>query len=74
MNVCRYTHEAWKEMISNCSIIGDTVGTFNTGNALQNTPCTTSAEVDSMVSRDTATTTNNNTTTTTTTVTTTFLV
>jgi len=40
VEVIKYTHDAWKEMISNCSIRGDTVGTFNTGNTLQGTPCT----------------------------------
>merc|ERR1712002_1097991 len=40
MEVISYTNMAWREMISNCSISGESVGSFNTGNFLQNTECT----------------------------------
>jgi len=53
VDVISYTHQAWKEMIRNCSIAGDKVGTFNTANSLQDTPCSVGTskargEVDSM--------------------------
>ena len=34
----------WKEMITNCSISGEDVGSFNTANTLQATPCSISSE------------------------------
>jgi len=53
VEVIRYTHQAWREMIGNCSISGEKVGSFNTGNSLQATTCSVSItkakeEVDSM--------------------------
>jgi len=39
VKVISYTNLAWKEMIHNCSISGESVGTFNTANALQGTAC-----------------------------------
>jgi len=42
--VIRYTHVTWKEMIGNCSISGEEVGSFNTGNTLQGSACTLDKE------------------------------
>jgi len=42
--VISYTNLAWQEMISNCSISGDKVGSFNTANFLQDTECTIDQE------------------------------
>jgi len=39
VEVISYTNELWKEMVTNCSISGENVGTFNTANALQETVC-----------------------------------
>ena len=39
-----YTNRAWKERITNCSISGENVGSFNTGNTLQGTDCTIDKE------------------------------
>jgi len=39
MEVISYTNLAWMEMITNCSISGENVGSFNTGNFLQGTEC-----------------------------------
>jgi len=39
IDVIKYTNEAWKEMINNCSISGKDVGSFNTANSLQDSKC-----------------------------------
>eukprot|EP00092_Neocalanus_flemingeri_P044439 GFUD01049285.1.p1 GENE.GFUD01049285.1~~GFUD01049285.1.p1 ORF type:complete len:348 (-),score=95.20 GFUD01049285.1:43-1086(-) len=42
--VISFTHKAWKEMINNCSISGEDVGSFNTGNTQQGSACTVGRE------------------------------
>lgn len=44
IDVIRHTHEMWKEMINNCSISGENVGSFNTANTLQQTQCSITKE------------------------------
>jgi len=43
-NVISHNHEMWREMIANCSITGDDVGSFNTANTLQQTQCSITEE------------------------------
>ena len=39
-----YTNKAWMELITNCSVLGEGVGSLNTGNTLQGTDYTVDQE------------------------------